>query len=282
MEFLIIWLSTVAVSFGMEIANELRMFKDVADAGYRVDVNRLSELGKQLNPNSVNVTLLSLLMPVVNIMYVFQRAIQYNNVRPMILDQLNVIDVLKEMTELEKIEYLEKPTGLNAAFVTLKSEIPYLNPLLYGSSIEINRDDEHSKIYYKTDRKTGEIIILKAIGDASKLTVEEQKNKIEEAYKNLIRSGIESYGDAEKFTEALKNTSSMDLSNNEEVKKHNETSSQELSVSEQKELLENLKGELLERKENAQSSKIEEGKTLLKRKKQLRYCYFYFALIKLI
>ena len=120
MEFLIIWLSTVAVSFGMEIANELRMFKDVADAGYRVDVNRLSELGKQLNPNSVNITLLSLLMPVVNIMYVFQRAIQYNNVRPMILDQLNVIDVLKEMTELEKIEYLEKPTGLNAAFVTFK------------------------------------------------------------------------------------------------------------------------------------------------------------------
>ena len=90
-------------------------------------------------------------------MDVFQRAIQYNNVRPMILDQLNAIDVLKEMTELEKIEYLEKPTGLNAAFVTLKSEIPYLNPLLYGSSIEINRDDEHSKIYYKTDRKTGEI-----------------------------------------------------------------------------------------------------------------------------
>ena len=267
MEFLIIWLSTVAVSFGMEIANELRMFKDVADAGYRVDVNRLSELGKQLNPNSVNVTLFSLLMPVVNIMYVFQRAIQYNNVRPMILDQLNVIDVLKEMTELEKIEYLEKPTGLNAAFVTLKSEKPYLNLLLYGSSIEINRGDEHSKIYYKTDRKTGEIIILKAIGDASKLTVEEQKNKIEEAYKNLIRSGIESYGDAEKFTEALKNTSSMYLSNTEEVKKHNETSSQELSVSEQKELLENLKGELLERKENAQSSKIEEEKTLLKRKK---------------
>lgn len=263
MEFLIIWLSTVAVSFGMEIANELRMFKDVADAGYRVDVNRLSELGKQLNPNSVNVTLLSLLMPVVNIMYVFQRAIQYNNVRPMILDQLNVMDVLKEMTELEKIEYLEKPTGLNAAFVTLKSEISYLN----GSSIEINRDDEHSKIYYKIDRKTGEFIILKAIGDASKLTVEEQKNKIEETYKNLIQSGIESYGDAEKFTEALKNTSSMDLSNTEEVKKHNETSSQELSVSEQKEVLENLKGELLERKENAQSSKIEEGKTLLKRKK---------------
>ena len=91
--------------------------------------------------------------------------------------------------------------------------------------------------------------------------------KVIEAWKNIVSAGMEKYGDAEKFTEALKNTSSMDLSNNEEVKKHNETSSQELSVSEQKELLENLKGELLERKENAQSSKIEEGKTLLKRKK---------------
>lgn len=267
MEFLIIWLSTVAVSFGMEMANELRMFKDVADAGYKIDIRRLSDLSKQLNPNASKATLLSMLIPIFNIMQVFQRTVQYNNARPMILDQLNVMDALEEMSEIENQEYQKKPTGLNAAFVTLKSEIPYLNPLLYGSSIEINRDDEHSKIYYKTDRKTGEIIILKAIGDASKLTVEEQKNKIEEAYKNLIRSGIESYGDAEKFTEALKNTSNMDLSNNEEVKKHNETSSQELSVSEQKELLENLKGELLERKENAQSSKIEEGKTLLKRKK---------------
>ena len=59
-------------------------------------------------------------------------------------------------------------------------------------------------------------------------TVEEQKNKIEEAYKNLIRSGIESYGDAEKFTEALKNTSSMDLSNNEEVKELTEEKIKEL------------------------------------------------------
>lgn len=27
------------------IVNELRMFKDVADAGYKIDISRLSELG---------------------------------------------------------------------------------------------------------------------------------------------------------------------------------------------------------------------------------------------
>ena len=36
MEFLVFWLGTSIVSFGMEIANELRMFKDVADVGYKV------------------------------------------------------------------------------------------------------------------------------------------------------------------------------------------------------------------------------------------------------
>lgn len=263
MEFLIIWLSTVAVSFGMEIANELRMFKDVADAGYKIDIRRLSDLSKQLNPNASKATLLSMLIPIFNIMQVFQRAVQYNNARPMILDQLNVMDALEEMSEIENQEYQKKPTGLNALLIPLKDEIR----ISKAASIKIETDTEKSEIFYEMDDSLENITILKVNGDASRLTVDEQKNKIEEAYKNLIRSGIESYGDAEKFTEALKNTSSMDLSNTEEVKKHNETSSQELSVSEQKEVLENLKGELLERKENAQSSKIEEGKTLLKRKK---------------
>lgn len=86
MEFLVLWLGTSVASFGMEIASELRMFKDVADAGYKVDVKRLSELGKQLNPNATKATLLSMLIPIFNIMQVFQRTIQYNNVRPMILD----------------------------------------------------------------------------------------------------------------------------------------------------------------------------------------------------
>lgn len=45
MEFLALWLGTCVASFGMEITNELRMFKDAADAGYKIDVKRLSELG---------------------------------------------------------------------------------------------------------------------------------------------------------------------------------------------------------------------------------------------
>lgn len=105
MELLVLWFGTSIASFCMEMANELRMFKDVADAGYKIDIRRLSDLSKQLNPNATKATLLSMLIPIFNIMQVFQRTVQYNNARPMILDQLNVMDALEEMSEIEKQEY---------------------------------------------------------------------------------------------------------------------------------------------------------------------------------
>ena len=55
------------------MANELRMFKDAADSGYRIDINRMSELSKQVNPEASNAILKSLLIPVLNIVGVFQR-----------------------------------------------------------------------------------------------------------------------------------------------------------------------------------------------------------------
>lgn len=113
-EFLIFWIASIITSFSMEISNELRMFKDAADAGYKIDIKRLSELGEQLNPNTSKNTLLSMLVPISNIMQIYQRTIQYNNARSMILTQLGVMDVLEEMTEKEKEEYQQKPTDLNA------------------------------------------------------------------------------------------------------------------------------------------------------------------------
>ena len=80
------------------------MFKDVADAGYKIDTKRISDLNKQLNPDAPKATLLSLLIPIFNIIQVFQRTVQYNNARSMILDQLNAMDALKEMSEIEKLQ----------------------------------------------------------------------------------------------------------------------------------------------------------------------------------
>ena len=58
MEILFLWLSTSITSICMEMAYELRMFKDVADAGYKIDTKRISDLNKQLNPDAPKATLL--------------------------------------------------------------------------------------------------------------------------------------------------------------------------------------------------------------------------------
>ena len=266
MEFLVLWLGTSLASFGMEIANELRMFKDAADAGYKVDVKKLSELGKQLNPNATKATLLSMLIPIFNVMQVFQRTIQYNNVRPMILDQLSVIDALEEMSEIEKAEYLKKPTGLNALIVPLKTEIR----LSKATSIKINDGNEHSEIYYEMGESLDDITILKVSGSASRLTVEEQKKKVVESWKTIVQAGMKKYGDPETFIDNLKSNTDIDLRDSKEDKKEEETISsipQKLSISEQKRALENLKRELLDEKEAVQSTKGDKEPTFSKRKK---------------
>ena len=232
--FLILWIRTSIASFCMEITNELRMFKDVADAGYKIDIKRLSEIGKQLNPNSLNITLLSMLIPFFNIMQVFQRTIQYNNVRPMVLNHLSIIDSLEEMTEIEKREYLKNPTGLNAVLIPLKIEIK----LLQASSIQINDGNEHSEIFYETDKSLDNITILKVTGAASKLTVEEQKKKVIDTWKIVIQGGIEKYGDKENFAKELLNNQHLNLNSNaDETKENNTSPMNKLSISTQKKII---------------------------------------------
>lgn len=265
MEFLVLWLVTSIASFGMEIANELRMYKDAADAGYKVDAERLSELGKQFDSNASNVTLLSMLIPIFNVMQVFQRTIQYNNARPMILDQLRLIGALEEMSEIEKTEYLKNPTALNALIAPFKAE----RRLSKATLLELNDGNEHSEIYYEMGESLDDITILKVSGSASRLTVEEQKKKVVEVWETVVQAAMEKYGDAETVIDTLGSNASIDLSNSKEDKKDEKTTlliPQELSISDQKQVLEFLKSKLLEEQEVVQYPQ-DKGNFLSKRRK---------------
>lgn len=76
--------------------------------------------------------------------------------------------------------------------------------------------------------------------------------------KAAVQAGMKKYGDTETFIDNLKSNTDIDLRDSKEDKKEEETISlipQELSISEQKRALENLKRELLEEKEAVQSTK---------------------------
>lgn len=265
MEFLVLWLGTTAASFAMELANEFKIFKDAADAGYKINIKRLSEFQKQLSPDATKITFLSMLIPLYNVMSVFQRVIQYENARPMILDQLSVTGVLEEMSDYEKKEYSKRPTGLNALIVPLKAE----SKLSKATKVTINGVFGESVVYCEIDKTSHDINILSVSGPVSRLTVEEQKEKVIETMIKILRPEVGELNNKEISSENIKESEKLDLSDGIEIEKDEETSlssSPKPSISEQKQTLEKLKRELLEEQEMSQSNKTDKGPTLTKRK----------------
>lgn len=258
MELLIIWIATIIASFYMEITNELRMFKDVADAGYKVDVSQLSNFGKQLNPDASKVNLLSMLILGVNMLTVFQRAIQYNNVRPFVLDQLHVIDALEEMSELEKEEYAKNPTGFNAVMIILNKKLKESKNI----TITIKEDNVQSEIKFEMGTSLKDITILSVSGPAARLTEEEQKEKIIETWKEVVKSGMDKYGDRDALIKAFCSNEVIDLSKSKNDKKDENDTEQ---MSEEKEIFSNELDYEIPENEDIQPNTPDIGPTLSKR-----------------
>lgn len=250
MKIVVLWISTVAASFCIELTNELRMFKDVADAGYKINIDRLSDLSKKLNPDASKITLLSMLIPIFNIIQVFERITKYNNIRPMLLDQLSVIDALEEMSEIEKQEYQKRPTGLNAILVPFKLEVR----IAKADSVKIENDNEKSEIFYEIGDSLDDITILKVAGDAYRLTEAEQKKKVIEAIKSSLLAETEEYDDVENATNTIKDNDDLELKDTDNKEEQKVTPKQESSLSRQKQALEDLKNKLIEKQQAAQKS----------------------------
>ena len=248
MKIVVLWISTVAASFCIELTNELRMFKDVADAGYKINIDRLSDLSKKLNPDASKITLLSMLIPIFNIIQVFERITKYNNIRPMLLDQLSIIDALEEMSEIEKQEYQKRPTGLNAILVPFKLEVR----IAKSDSVKIENDNEKSEIFYEIGDSLDDITILKVAGDAYRLTEAEQKKKVIEAIKSSLLAETEEYDDVENATNTIKDNDYLELKDIDNKEEQKVTPKQESSLSRQKQALEDLKNKLIEKQQAAQ------------------------------
>lgn len=251
MNFLIFWLGTSALSFCMEMAQELRMYKDAADHGYKIDSKRLSEFSKQLNPNSTKNTMFSMLIPLVNMMLVMQRTMEYNNNRVYIMDQLRAMDALEEMSEYEKREYAKKPTGLNAFLVPLKLQLKMAKSNI---SIKINGENGYSKIFFEIGKESSDITILKVTGEASKWTVEQQKQAVFDVLRKMAEGFNKKYGgDVNALKNDLTNGKVLDFNekkDTESVELQGENNQKLNECEEKKKELELLRSSLVNGQEN--------------------------------
>lgn len=174
-ELIIIYLLTVILSFFGEMSNSFMIFKDVASAGYKMDILKMSDITKEMKISSGKNSNLRLLVPIYNLYKVLESRYKYVQQRQFVLSELNIFDVLEEMTESEKEEFQKKPTGFNAMLIMVKS---HLNDAQNHQEEVTITGFQNDWLLYSKDEKTGKITILKAEGKFSDMTVEEQKEYI--------------------------------------------------------------------------------------------------------
>ncbi len=241
MRLIIIWFLSYITSLGMNLANNLMIYKDAADNGYKfkntLDNDAKEELDN-LNRNPLAF------IPGLNILNEFFRLFAYSYNKSEVLNDLYYFNAFEEMNDAEKKMYSLKPTGLNAFCVPFV----YKNRLANAYKVEILDDVGTSYIYFDFFYDDNEIEILKAEGIASKFSNEMQIKIVKDTLDAL-----------EKINS--KNNSSNEMKPKEEKKKEPKC---ELAIVKEYQILEELKKMLLDQKTIENSP---EESTKLKRKR---------------
>lgn len=235
MNYIYAWITSIILSTGISIANELRMYKDAADNGYRIDGRNLNSYIKEYPTNIVKNLSLALFIPIINIFTTVTNVMAYSLNRSHLLDNLGMMDAIEEMTPEEKDKYQKFPTGLHALFIMIKNAIK----LSKYSSVQIKTSYDVSEIYFDI-KEDGDIEVVKVYGMLSKATKETQKEKVMETLYGIALAGLEVYGTQEEFINAVKANDNIDLNLEMEEIKNNQERIKEL---------EELKEELLSDKE---------------------------------
>ena len=118
MNFFLTWISTTVVSFILTYKHEFKMFKEIADAGYKLSIDKNRNNSDNADDVEYNSSLISLFIPFYNLFTVIEREMVYEKEKDVILEQMIFCGMVEEMSEYEKKIYSENPTGLNALLIS--------------------------------------------------------------------------------------------------------------------------------------------------------------------
>ena len=100
--------------------NYFRMYKDVSDKGYKINIKNITN---EIKPNKkkTNYKKLLLLLPVIKIFVATKKVIKYNKVKPYLVDSLKSTSFIEKMNDEEKEYYKSNPTINTAVNVVVYS-----------------------------------------------------------------------------------------------------------------------------------------------------------------
>lgn len=95
-------IGTIGVGRTVEAANALRIFKDAADRGYKIKQNTVVKINIDGENEDVQLRKLARWVPMVNLLYAYNDIITYNDNMDTIFNALDSMDLIEEMSDLEK------------------------------------------------------------------------------------------------------------------------------------------------------------------------------------
>lgn len=151
----------------MAFALELKMHKDLANEGYKINRERLKELIASSNDNNPIKAFKN--YPILNMASLMASAILYNKEYGQSILALHVTQCLDEMTDEEKKDFNEKPTAFNAFKIFVLSDLKKRKQQQieevkeeYKDQYNINVDYDFKENSYKIDiidKKTNERVM---------------------------------------------------------------------------------------------------------------------------
>ena len=140
--FLLIWIVSIVVSFGLTIVLLEWVVKDLADVGY-VFVPGVANTNEALNSPEVKYKKYLIYVPIVNILYLCFLASKYKSQPGCATDACRIFGVAEPMTKEEEEKYKADPTAATAMLLMRKD----------GLTKDMENEAEILKYYNELDKK---------------------------------------------------------------------------------------------------------------------------------
>lgn len=205
----IIWgIISVLASAGVTFYKEVLMFKDVADAGYLVDLKRMGELDDKIKEETKSNSFAMIFFPFFGILFSLSNLAKYYQFRGQVLNQLNLFDSLRRMPDYLYKEYAKNPSMLNAFMTVLKdvSNTQYMRVPDKDTGIL-------SEFRYQFNEDFSDVEIIEVKGPAANLPYRKQQEIIIDAWMEVGKQVSYEYGTLENFGKSCEKDKNIELDN---------------------------------------------------------------------
>ena len=177
MNILLAWLITSAEFLLIDTASILRLFKDLADQGFKINYEKFNEFYEYLKDENSKDYFIKMFVPFYNFYRTYIDIKDYNNLHPYLIKEMYTLGLLANMSDFEFQEYQKNPSVINAIIVP-----PLCAKRLENAFVWELKDSEYpSTIWFELGKKKNleAIEILQVTGPLANLKPEEQKKAIE-------------------------------------------------------------------------------------------------------